>query len=112
MNKQEIVSYLTGLLALMEAQDTSGVHNRSQVLGDEYNKHWNLLKAMITAEQADETRKRDIISHGSDQTRHLSETYQPGLRRTDWDSPGRTEGGGADDNGQGSAGSNQSKHDN
>lgn len=112
MNKQETVSYLTGLLTLMEAQDTSGVHNRSQALGDEYNKHWDLLKDLIRKDNENEARKRDIISHGSDQTRHLSETHQPGLRRTDWDSPGRTEGGGADDNGQGSAGSGESKHDN
>ena len=107
MKKTEIVTYLTGLLTLMEAQDTSGVHNRSQVLGDEYHKHWDLLKSMIEQEQADETRKRDVIGDGRNKARYADEEREPS--RGFPDRPGSTNPPGADHHGQGSTGPSDEK---
>lgn len=70
MTKLEIASYLCNLLTLMEAQDTSGVHNRSAVLADEYNKHWALLKSTIQKENDDEARRSNKLPIRVDKAGH------------------------------------------
>lgn len=56
MNKTELAGYLINLHSLMEAQKGSNAMS-STVLADEYEKHWNLLKAVITKENERETRQ-------------------------------------------------------
>lgn len=85
MTKAEIASYLTSLLTLIEAQDTSGVHNRSAVLAAEYNKHWDMLKETIQKENDDEARRSDklkvgIDKAGHDDTRDLARSSEPDRR--------------------------------
>jgi hypothetical protein len=89
MTKQEIVSYLAGLLTLMEAQDTSGVHNRSQILGAEYNKHWDILKSTIQQENDDEARKRGKLSDGGNKARYADGEHLPSRSEPNWPGPSR-----------------------
>lgn len=99
MNKAERASYLVSLLSLMEGQDTSGVHNRSQVLANEFNKHWDQLKAEIQQENEDEARKRDKLDKRRDQARNDRGEDQPGGSEPDRAGSGLS--GRPDDNGQG-----------
>lgn len=55
MNKLELAGYLVNLHTLMEAQDKNGLL-KSSTLGDEYTKHWGLLKDAITKENEDDAR--------------------------------------------------------
>lgn len=103
MTKAEIASYLVSLHGLLEAQETSGVHNRSQTIGREYEKYWNILKAQILKEQdEDEARERKLEQDGSDKARHddardLAGSSEPDRRGGGVQSP-------AVDHGKGSAG--------
>lgn len=58
MNKAEIASYLVSLHNLLEAQFKGPHAIPSTVLAEEYEKHWGLLKDIITKENERETRKR------------------------------------------------------
>ena len=69
MNKSEMASYLCSLSTLLKDQDAAGAHGRSQTLGAEFNKYWDLFKSEINKEQADETRRRNVIESGRHQTR-------------------------------------------
>lgn len=58
MNKSELAGYLINLHNLMDAQQATGL-NPSTLLADEYRKHWDLLKSIITKENEDEARNRN-----------------------------------------------------
>jgi hypothetical protein len=50
MNKQELTTYLVNLHALIEAQ-SKGAHSVPSVaLGEEYEKHWKMLKDTVKKE--------------------------------------------------------------
>lgn len=53
MNKADLAGYLVNLHALMEAQEDVGV-NKSNLLANEYNKHWGLLRTAIEKENDNE----------------------------------------------------------
>lgn len=55
MNKLELSNYLYNLHSLMEAQDKNGLL-KSALLGDEYTKHWGLLKEAITEDNEHDAR--------------------------------------------------------
>lgn len=78
MTKNEIASYLCSISTLLKDQDAAGVHGRSQTLAAEFEKHWDLLKSEIQKEQASETRKREFIEHGRDETRRAHNVGEPG----------------------------------
>lgn len=58
MNKGELAEYLVNLHTLMDAQRATG-SNPSTIFADEYQKHWDLLKYIITKENEDETKNRN-----------------------------------------------------
>lgn len=62
MNKAEIASYLVSLHTLMDAQSKVGYSIPSNVLAEEYTKHWKLLKDAIAKDNQYEARngKDDI----------------------------------------------------
>lgn len=67
MTKVEIAGYLASLNSLIEAQEKSGTNLRSQLLAQEYEKYWNLLKQIITKENDHETRQSHFFDRGRDQ---------------------------------------------
>lgn len=54
--KHEIAEYLVHLHTLMEAQDSTGLL-KSNLLADEYNKHWALLRTEIEKENDNEPKE-------------------------------------------------------
>lgn len=58
MSKTEIAEYLVNLHTLLTAQEQTG-SKKSDVILDEYNKNWKLLKDEINKENSNETRNRD-----------------------------------------------------
>lgn len=57
-DKFSIASYLVSLHTLLEAQSKSVVSVPSTTLADEYKRNWDILKDMITKENADEARNK------------------------------------------------------
>lgn len=53
--KYELANYLSSLHSLMEGQDKNGLL-KSTLLGDEYTKHWGLLKQAITEDNEHDAR--------------------------------------------------------
>lgn len=58
MDKLELSSYLVNLHTLLEAQSKGVTSVPSQVLAQEYEKHWGLLKDTIAKENERETRNK------------------------------------------------------
>lgn len=75
MNKIELADYLVNLHTLLEGQERTGLQ-KSNVLGKEYQKHWDLLKQEI----ANETRD-DKDNDGGDEGRAEVGSDQSSLRR-------------------------------
>lgn len=57
MTKAEIASYLVNLHTLLEAQTKGQRSIATPALGEEYEKHWELLKEAIAKEKEDEARQ-------------------------------------------------------
>lgn len=70
MTKVELASYLASLSSLLESQDAAGGHLRSQTIGAEFDKHWDLFKAELEKEHEDEARKRERIERRVDPPSH------------------------------------------
>lgn len=58
MTKVEQVSYLAGLVSLLDSFDDAGA-KRPEWLAAEYTRTYNALKETVQKEQGNETRKRD-----------------------------------------------------
>lgn len=58
LSKLEIAGYLVNLHTLLDAQSKGVVSVPSTILATEYDKHWGLLKDIITKENERETRNR------------------------------------------------------
>lgn len=54
MSKVELASYLASLHTLMEAQSKVGDSIPSKTLGEEYTKHWKMLKDSIAKDKDNE----------------------------------------------------------
>lgn len=67
--KAALVGYMSNLLTLLEGQDTSGVYNRNQIIGDEFNRCWVEFKSILKKEREDGTRKaqQQRTESGADQ---------------------------------------------
>lgn len=104
MNKAETAEYLVNLHSLLQAQEATGVTQKSRVLIDEYNKHWTKLKEFIQKDNEDETRSSTAQRNGV----YESRTDVPGgiSWRSEPDRQPRLDGhsAGADDNGSGPKG--------
>lgn len=57
MNKADTASYLVSLHTLIEAQSKGAYSLASKWLGEEYTKHWGILRDTITKEHEDDARK-------------------------------------------------------
>lgn len=57
MTKDQIAGYLISIHTLLEAQERTGVTEKSKLLIDEYNLYWGRLKDIITKESQDASRK-------------------------------------------------------
>lgn len=84
MTKFEIAGYLVNLHTLLEAQSKGVVSIPSTVLADEYNKHWDLLKATITKENDNESKVNRNDSY-LDEGRANPSRDQSGRRERDWE---------------------------
>lgn len=82
MNKAEIASYLVSLHTLMDAQSKVGYSIPSNVLAEEYTKHWKLLKDAIAKDNQHETRNGKDNNLGN-QTRTDLPRSQPSVRLAD-----------------------------
>jgi len=91
MNKAELASYLLSIHGLIEAQ-TKGSHSvASSVLGNEYEKHWELLKDAIRKDNEDEARNREQQPK-RDESRTEINSNQPRRGEPDWPRPGQPTG--------------------
>lgn len=78
MTKQELASYLAGLIAIMDSMDDAGGMNRSRVIATEYERAYAEFKGILQKEKESETRtvKRDVF----DQDRAGVEVGKSSLR--------------------------------
>jgi hypothetical protein len=83
MTKQELAGYMASLTTLLEQQDKSGVHSRSQQLGREFNRCWEELKDIITKEEKENARTGTDDASGT-QTGAANERGEPRRGGSDW----------------------------